>query len=87
VVVLLVELDLLVHSTQRAIHPDPAVALEAELLEELLELALAAADDGRHHHEARPLLQGHDAIGDLLHGLPLDRLTALRTVRMPDPRP
>ena len=87
VVVLLVELDLLVQPAQLVVHPDPAVALEAELLEELLELALAAPDDRRHHHEARALLQGHDAIGDLLDRLPLDRLAALGAVRIPDPRP
>ena len=86
-VVLLVELDLLVQAAQLVVHADAAVALEAELLEELLELALAAPDDRRHHHEPRPLLEGHDAVGDLLDRLPLDRLAALGAVRLADPRP
>ena len=87
VVVLLVELDLLVEASQLVVHADAAVALEAELLEEVLELPLAAADDRRHHHESRPLIEGHDAVGDLLDRLPLDRLAALGAVRLPDPSP
>ncbi len=87
VVVLLVELDLLVQAAQLAVHTDPAVALEAELLEELLELALAAADHRRHHHETGLLLEGHHAVGDLLDRLALDRLAALGAVWVPDSRP
>ena len=84
---LLVELDLLVQAPQLVVDADAAVALLPELVEQLLELALAAADDRRHHHEARPLLEGHHPVGDLLDGLALDRLAALGAVWMPDPRP
>ena len=70
-----------------AVYADAAVALEAELLEELLELALAAAHDRRADDEAGPLRQRHHAVGDLLDRLALDRLAALGAVRAPDPRP
>ena len=87
VVELLVELDLLVQPPDLVVDPDAAVALQPELLEELLELALAAPDHRRHHHEPRPLVEGHDPVGDLLDRLPLDRLPALGAVGLADPRP
>ena len=77
----------LVEAPDLAVDADAAVALQPELLEQLLELALAAADDRRHHQEAGPLGQGHHPVGDLLDRLPLDRLTALGAVRLADPRP
>ncbi len=87
VLVLLVELDALVKAPDLAVDPGAAVALEAELLELLLVLALAPADDGRADDEPRSLGQRHHAVGDLLDRLPLDRLAALGAVRVPDPRP
>ena len=87
VVELLVELDLLVEPADLAVDADAAVALQAELLEQLLELALAAADHRRHDHEPGPLVQGHHPVGDLLDRLALDRLAALGAVRLARPAP
>ena len=87
VVELLVEPDLLVQPADLVVHADARVALQPELLEQLFELALAASHHRCHHHEPRALVQGHDAVGDLLDRLPLNRQTALRAVGLADPRP
>ena len=84
---LLVEDDLLVEAAQLSVDLDPRVTLQAELLEELAVLALAAAHHGRRDHEFRPLLQGHQPVDDLLLGLAGDLGAALGTVRHADPRP
>jgi hypothetical protein len=87
VFVLLVEDDLLVEAAQLAVDQDPRVALEAELLEQFPVLAFAPAHDGRHHHEFRRLLEGHQPVDDLLLGLTGDLRPALGAVRGPDPCP
>ena len=83
---LLVEDDLLLE------HPDLAVDLHAcepvgaELLEDVLVLALAVADDRRVDREPRALLEPQDPVDDRLDRLPRDRPPADRAVRPPDPR-
>ena len=85
--VLLVEHDLLVEAEQLAVDLDPRVALEAHLIEQFPVLAFAAAHDRRHDHEFRPLVEGHQAVDDLLLGLTGDLLAAGGAVRHADPRP
>ncbi len=63
------------------------VALRAELVEEVDELALLLRDDGRDDLVAGALGQLHELVGDLLHRLALDDLAALGTVRHADARP
>ncbi len=89
VLVLLVEDDpaLLVEPAELAIDDRAGVALPAHLLEQLPVLALASAHERRQDHEPRALLQHHDAVGDLLERLPLDRLAAVVTVGVADPSP
>ncbi len=57
----------------RAVHPGPREALGLQLFEEFDVLALAPADDRREHLELAALLEGQDAVDDLLRRLPLDR--------------
>ncbi len=87
VLVLLVELDLLVEPPKLAVDHRPRVALRAHLGQHPPVLALAPADDGRHHHEALALLDREHAIGDLLEGLALDGLAAVVAVGLADPGP
>ena len=77
VFVFLVEDDLLVEATQLTVDFHPRVALEAKLLEELAVLAFAPAHDRGRHHEFCPLLEGHQAVDDLLLGLAGDLGAAL----------
>ena len=49
----------------RAIDAHPDVALLAEIVEQLLELALAAAHHRAEHLDARPLRPGQHRVGDL----------------------
>ncbi len=72
-----------VHHTVDA-HPGEAFGLQFG--EEVDILPLATADDGREHLEAGALLHREDPVDDLLRRLLGDRLTADRTVRLPDPR-
>ena len=87
VLVPLVEHDHLVELMQLAVDDDASEALGAQLLEALAVLALAAAHDRRHHHEARPQRQLEDLIDDLLSRLAGDRLAADMAVRDSDPCP
>ena len=57
-----------------------AEALLVELIEHFLELALAAADHGRHHRDALAGSQLQDALHDLLRRLPGDGPSAVRAV-------
>ena len=87
VLVLLVELDLVLEPAQLAVDLGARVALGAQLLEQVLVLALAAADHRRQHHEAGALVERHHVVDDLLHRLAGDRRAAAVAVRVPDPRP
>ena len=83
---LLVEDDLLLE------HPDLAVDLHArepvgaQLLEDVLVLALAVAHDRRVDGELRPFRQPQHLVDDRLDRLARDRPPADRAVRPPDPR-
>ena len=80
------QLDVLGQLTKLPVDPDPHVALPAQVVEELAVLALAAAHDGREHHDAAAHRQGHHPVHHLLDGLGRDHVAALGTVRDPDPR-
>ncbi len=84
---LLVELDRLVEAAQLAVDHRSGVALRAHRLEQLPVLALAPADDRRADHESGALGEGHHVVGDLLDRLAGDRLAAVVTVGLADPRP
>ena len=84
---LLVEDDLLLEQADLAVHLHAREALGAQLLQLLAVLPLAAADDRRQHHEARPLRHAHDLVDDLLGRLGGDRPPAVEAVRLADARP
>ena len=87
VLVLLVEVEVLVQPADLAVDLHARVALRPQLLEELPVLALSAAHQRRHDHEARPLGKLHDLVDDLLRRLPGDRTAADVAVGMADARP
>ena len=87
VLVLLVELDLVLEQAQLAVDLRAREALGAQLLEQVLVLALAAPHDRRQHHEAGALVERHHVVDDLLDRLARDRRAAVVAVRMADPRP
>ena len=68
------------------VHPDPAVALRMQLVEQVDELALASPHHRREHLEPGALRHREHLVDDLLRGLPRDPLTAHRAVRRPGPR-
>ncbi len=70
-----------------AVHPDPDEALLASLLEEILELPLATADQGREDLGLRPLLELEDAVHDLRGRLPHHGPAAVGAVGHPGPGP
>ncbi len=76
-----VELDL------GAVDDRAGVAPGRELLEQVDELALLLRDDRAEHLVSNAGLQLHQLVGDLLHGLRLDDLTANGAVRHADSRP
>jgi hypothetical protein len=84
VLAVLVEIDLLPELADGPVDANPRVPLPLEIEEELLVLALAAADDGREHEQTRARRQRHDAVHHLLHGLRGDDLAAARAVRDAD---
>ena len=61
-----------------------AKALLVKLIEQVLKLALAAADDGRHDGDALAVAQFEDALHDLLGGLAGDGAAAVGAVRRAD---
>ena len=83
---LLVELDRLLEQLDLAVDLDAREPFRAQLLEQVLELALAVAHDGRVDGELRPLLELEDLVDDRLLALPGDRAPAHRAVRLADPR-
>ena len=84
---LLLEHRRLVEPDQLAVDDRARVPGGRELLEEVDELALLLRDDRAQHLVAGAFWQLHQLVGDLLHGLALDPLTADGTVRHADARP
>ena len=75
VVLALVQLDLVVGDVaQLAVDAGAREALLRQLVELLLELAFAPANDGRQHHHPVLGLQVHHLLHDLVGRLPRDRL-------------
>ena len=87
VLVLLLELGRVLELNGLAVHDGARVSLGAQLLEQVLELALAALDHGGEDHEPGALGQLEQLVHDLLGRLLGDGLTAHRAVRVADPRP
>ena len=83
---LLVELGRLVDLVERAVDLDALEALLLQLGQLLLELALAAAGDGRQQVDARALGDGEHAVDHLRHGLALDRQPGGRRIGHADAR-
>jgi hypothetical protein len=63
----------------------PDESLLARALEEVAELALATADEGREDLDANALRPGEDRVRHLRRALALDRAAAVRAVRRPRP--
>ena len=82
---LLVERDLFLEQAQLAVDLDAREALVAQLLEDILVLALAVTDDRGVDGELRPFRQLEDLVDDRLLALARDRLAADRAVRPADP--
>ena len=86
VLVLLVELDVLIQLADLAVDAHAAEALVAQVLEQLLVLALAAKHDRREHVRAPALTRLEHLVRDLVRRLAADGPTALRAVRDADAR-
>ena len=84
VVAAAIEGDVFLERTQLAVDARLGEAARAQRLELLLELALAAADDRRHHVDARVLRVGHHQVDDALERLRRDLPAAVRAVRHAD---
>jgi hypothetical protein len=69
-----------------AVDLDPREPLRLEVLEDVLVLALAVADDRGVYGEARALRELQDLVDDRLLALAGDRSAADRAVRLSDPR-
>jgi hypothetical protein len=83
---LLVELDRLLEQPLVAVDLHPREAVAPQLLEHVLELALAVAHNGRVDGEPRSLRQRQDLLHDLVEALARDRTPANGAVRPPHPR-
>ncbi len=83
---LLVELDLFLEQPLLAVHLHARESLAAQLLEEILVLALAVAHDRRVDRELRAFREPQHLVDDGLDALPGDRPPADRAVRPPDAR-
>ena len=81
VLLLLLELRRIGELVHRAVDEHARVALPLQVGEQIDELALARAHDGREHLEARALFHRQHLVDDLLRGLLLDHLPADRAVR------
>ena len=84
VVAAAVERDVFFERAQLAVDARLGEAARAQRLQLLLELALAAADDRRHHVDARVLRIGHHQVDDALERLRGDLAAAVRAVRHAD---
>ena len=83
---LLVEDDLVLEHADLSVDLHAREPVCAQLLEDVLVLALAVADDRRVDRELRALLEPQHLVDDRLDRLPGDRPPADRAVRPPDPR-
>ena len=81
---LLVERRRILDQVRLAVDAHAREPLAAQVLEHVLELALASAHDRRVHREARAGRQREHLVDDLLGGLARDRTAADRAVRVPD---
>ena len=81
----LFQLDLLIHIIHFTVNPGPYIALLADMLQKFLVLAFLAPYDLCHDKKLRALRQLHDPIDHLVHGLLGDRLSAFRTMGTPCP--
>ena len=84
VVAAAVERDVFLERSQVAVDARLGEPARAHGLQLFLELALAAADDGRHHVDARVLRVGHHQVDNALHRLGGDLAPAGRAVRHAD---
>ena len=80
------QLGRLVDVDHLAVDPGAEEAGLANRLEHVAMLALAAADHRREDHRPRPVAQGEQVLEDLLGRLLPDRLAALVTNRLAQPR-
>ncbi len=83
---LLVELDRLLEQPLLAVDLDAREAVGAQFLEDVLELALAVADDRRVDGELRALGEPEHLVDDRVEALARDRASADRAVRPADAR-
>ena len=81
-----IELELVAEVDHGPVDACAHEAFAAEALELELELAFACPRDGRHDRELRAFGEGRDAVDDLLDGLRLDPLSAVRAVGDADTR-
>ena len=86
VILAFIEGDLFIERTQNAVDARADKALAREFLQVLLEFALAAAHDGRHHHQAIFGFQREHVLQDLLRRLARDLVAADGAVRNADGR-
>ena len=84
---LLAQLRRIAQLDELAVHAGPGVALGGEFLEEVDEFALAAADHGGQHLEARAVRELEQLVHDLLRGLLRHGLPADGAVRPADTGP
>ena len=78
----LIQLDILIQRAHLAINIHAHIACTPHLVEHAQVLALASAHQRSHNHKASPRLQLQHAVNNLLHALLLDKLAALRTMRL-----
>jgi hypothetical protein len=83
---LLVEDDLVLEHLELAVDLHAGEPVGAELLEDVLVLALAVADDRGVDRELRPFRKAQHLVDDRVDGLARDRPPADRAVRPPDTR-
>ena len=87
VVLAAVELGRVLQLDQLAVHAGADEALAEHLLEQVAELALAAAHQRGEHLDAGPFRPAQHLVHDLGGALAAHRLVALRAVRRAHPRP
>ena len=78
----LIQLDILIQSAHLAVYIHAHIACTPHLVEHAHMLALASAHQRSHNHEASTRIQLQHTVDNLLHALLLDKLAALRTMRL-----